>query len=218
MAIDRAALTLWELLKGKLPLRPAVLEIGQANWFGDVSAASRPELAGIDGLESMDVFALARAFYSRVLGFSVLDAIDLDGVSAWRFDLNCPLPLKRRYDIIINTGTTEHVFDQRQAFESIHHWTMPGGVMVHAFPVSGCVDHGFFNYQPNMLDELMRANRYETLAALRCKTGDDEILHLAWRKIDDMPFAIPQQQKYAGVMGGVSVPTPTQFQEEPVNV
>ncbi len=202
MAIDLAAIELLRLVRHELPRDPAVLEIGQANWYGDVSAESVPELAGVEGLSGMDTWQQARAFYACMLGFTVLDAVDLRGNGAWRYDLNRPLPLKRRYDVIINTGTTEHVFDQRRVFESIHDWTLPNGVMVHAFPVVGCADHGFYTYQPCLLRGLVEANGYEHIGAVRCEKGTDAMLHVAWRKVGNRNFKAPQQDGYAGSMGG----------------
>ncbi len=198
MAIDRAAIALWRALKPHLPFRPDVLEIGQANYYGDVPVADVPELADAADL---DLWAKARLFYGRLL-----DAVDLQGTSAaWRHDLNEPMPVALLYDIVINTGTTEHVFDQRQVFETIHDRTKLGGLMVHAFPVGGCKDHGFYTYSPCLLADLAKANGYETLAEVRHQSGTDEILHLAWRKSGSGPFQVPQQNGYAGAMGGKGV-------------
>ncbi len=204
MAIDRASLELWRMLKGRLPVRPAVLEIGQSNWYGDVDASTIPELAGVKIDD--DLWRTARLFYSKVLDYSVIHAIDLQGTAeAWPFDLNRPIKLPDLYDVVINTGTTEHIFDQHQVFKSIHDQTTVGGVMVHAFPVAGCTEHGFYTYQPNAIRALAAANGYETLAELESQKGNDKILHLAWRKTDDRPFQTPQQNGYAGAMGGGGV-------------
>ncbi len=208
MAIDRAAVALWRVLRPHLPPRPTVLEIGEANWYGDVPTVDVPELADVPDLATADLWEKARIFYKSVLDPARIDAVDLQGTrTARRFDLNRPLPMPAsvRYDIVINTGTTEHVFDQRQVFETIHDRTKPGGLMVHAFPVGGCKDHGFYLYSPCLLRDLAAANGYETLAEVRHQSGADEILHLAWRRRGAGPFRVPQQNGYAGVQGGKGV-------------
>jgi hypothetical protein len=62
-----------------------------------------------------------------------------------------------------NHGTTEHVFNQYNAFKMIHDFTAQGGLMLHALPFTVHLEHGFFNYQPNIFDALARFNSYKTL-------------------------------------------------------
>ncbi len=209
MAIDAAALNLWNSLKPHLPKRPRVLELGQANWFGDVEPRDVAELQGYtwDGL---DLFALARLYYFALLQFTTLESIDRQGPGALDYDLNRPLPtaLDQPYDIVINTGTAEHVFDQGQLFRTVHDHTAVGGLMVHAFPVAGCAEHGFYTYQPNLLRELAAANGYRLLAAVTSRTGGDEVLHLAWQKVEGLPFVVPQQGACRGINGGGFTPFP----------
>jgi hypothetical protein len=207
MAIDSTAIQLWRHIKVCLPFRPTILEIGQANWFGDVELDEVEELRDVPNLDKMDYFEIAKVYYSRILEYSVLDSIDGGGVdnNVFRHDLNEPLPsstLKPEYDIIINTGTLEHVFDQRQVFETIHNRTKLGGLMVHAFPISGCKDHGFYNYHPNMLYNLAYINNYKTLVVFHSERGEDQVLHLAWKKTKDETFKIPYQRDCVGIMGG----------------
>ncbi len=206
MAIDRAAVELWRKLKPWLPARPLVLEIGEANWYGDVPLADVPELADVPDWETADLWAKARLFYERILDPARVDAVDLQGTrEAWKLDLNEPLPVDVMYDVVVNTGTTEHVFDQRQVFETIHDRTKPGGLMVHAFPVGGCKDHGFYTYSPCLLAELLLANGYWLLAEVRHSSGADDILHLAWQKVGSDPFQVPWQNGYKGVAGGKGI-------------
>ena len=81
--------------------------------------------------------------------------------------------------------------------------------MVHAFPVSGCVDHGFYNHQPCLLNALAAVNAYTVLASLMCEDGKDKIIHLAWQKTGNGGFKVPQQRsESAGVMGGSFIPVP----------
>src|SRR5262249_24277746 len=54
----------------------------------------------------------------------------------------------------------------------IHDFTVPGGLMPHALPFAVHLEHGFFNYQPNLFDALARFNSYQTLDPTgRCRAS-----------------------------------------------
>jgi len=107
----------------------------------------------------------ARDLYEG-LGFKY-NCVDTDGkFGALVLDINfdsVPPDQKNRYDLVTNHGTTEHLLNQLNAFKMIHDFTKPGGLILHALPFLGQVDHGFFNYQPNLFDSLARYNSYQTL-------------------------------------------------------
>src|SRR5437870_369172 len=107
----------------------------------------------------------ARDLYEG-LGFNY-SCVDTDGkFGALVLDINfdlVPPDYKNKYDFVTNHGTTEHLINQLYAFKMIHDLARPGGLMLHALPFLGQVDHGFFNYQPNLFDALARYNSYHTL-------------------------------------------------------
>lgn len=157
MAITRIDFAIWSALEqqGVLPEEPDVLEIGEANWYGDVPVDDFP----VD----VDPFETARNFYWETFRYDRIDAIDLHSGTgrAWKYDLNEPVPVPHRYDIVINTGTTEHIWNQHQVFKTIHDLTLPGGLMYHQMPMTGWLDHGFVCYQPTFIADLAAANRYQ---------------------------------------------------------
>jgi SAM-dependent methyltransferase len=82
------------------------------------------------------------------------------------FDLNIQrLPVERRntFDIVFNFGTTEHVINQLNAFEVMHDAMKVGGICFHQLPSIGYVDHGYVNYNPLFIDDLVTANDYEVI-------------------------------------------------------
>jgi hypothetical protein len=82
------------------------------------------------------------------------------------FDLNKSdvLPQHRGYfDLVINCGTTEHVLNQINSFRVIHDATRVGGLIYHALPMVGYMDHGYFNYNPRLFRDLVLANEYTIL-------------------------------------------------------
>jgi hypothetical protein len=102
----------------------------------------------------------------EALGFKY-DCVDIDGnFGSLTLDINFdPVPpdYRGKYGLTTNHGTTEHLLDQRNAFKMIHDFTQPGGLMLHALPFTVHLEHGFFNYQPNLFEALARFNSYRTL-------------------------------------------------------
>jgi len=189
MALTKAAVEMWASLKGGGAIVdcPRVLEIGQANWYGDAPS-----------LWVGDPFQVARSFYAEALNYSAITAIDLHAPpGALPLDLNEPLDFHgSTFDIVINSGTTEHIFDQRQVFQTIHEACCVGGLMVHSVPVRGWLDHGLYSYQPTFFYDLAYANRYEQVYWREVDVAGDVELYVVFRKLQDTPFEVPMQGRY----------------------
>jgi hypothetical protein len=81
-------------------------------------------------------------------------------------DLNfdsVPASAKKRYALVTNYGTTEHVANQLNAFKVIHDLTMLGGLMFHRLPAQGMFNHGLVNYNPKFFWMLCRSNGYSVV-------------------------------------------------------
>jgi hypothetical protein len=66
-------------------------------------------------------------------------------------DLNfdtLPGRMRGHYDVVLNFGTTEHIFNQWSCFEVMHDALKVGGVVYHQLPASGYLDHGYYCYTP----------------------------------------------------------------------
>lgn len=165
---------------GLLKLDGSLIEFGEANWYGDVSLdqlradidafalpgevqALKDKLQQIEGGQSnTKLFDVAKIFYQCFLQNSSHFAIDLSGTSSsLKLNLNEPLPDCGQYDVLIDFGTAEHVFDLRQFFANAHDVTLPGGLMIHGLPWTGWIDHGFYNFQPTLFFDLAAANDYK---------------------------------------------------------
>jgi hypothetical protein len=88
------------------------------------------------------------------------------GLKTEILDLNFdPLPERLRcyHDVVMNFGTTEHIFNQWNCFEVIHDATKVGGVMYHQLPGTGYLDHGYYCYTPLFFKDMAAANGYEVL-------------------------------------------------------
>jgi hypothetical protein len=239
-----------ELHKAKcIPPNPDVLELGEANWYGDMKltqlteaireyAAPECRLDLIKKLEKLlkqedpdtsggIYFDIAKIFYRTFLNYRSIEAIDFDGTAqAMRYDLNEPVPLEKRYHVIINTGTAEHIFNVFQFFKTVHERTLPGGLMIHAIPFTGWLDHGFYNFNPTFVADLAVTNRYQMLLwiygelnppkvvqltnieqvhamAQKRELGGNSLQYAVLRKAgDEAPFSIPMQGIYARRVSG----------------
>jgi len=227
-----------------LPKKPSVLELGESEWYGDVPpaelakvidatvadatkrAALRQRLQElVDGKSPTRSWDIAKVFYSAMLDYREIVAIDFHGTPAAQpIDLNHPVDLRRRFDIVIDGGTAEHVFNVYQFFKSCHDLTEPGGLMLHNNPFRGWIEHGFYSFHPTFYWDLAGANRYEVLMLVYheadplrieqltsrekmvelVKAGDlgaNAMLFAVYRKPrDPAPFAIPAQGYYASAL------------------
>jgi SAM-dependent methyltransferase len=186
--------------QGLFPRGGDLLEIGEANWYGDISldvlrqdiavfaaAEQRAELlAGVEravGREDEATWELAKIFWQTFLSPTSITAIDLGGTkAAHKLDLNEAIDIGQRFDIVHNAGTLEHVFDIAQAFRNMHNLTRPGGFMIHHAPFVGWVDHGFYALQPTLFWDLAEANDYRIHLMLYAEIDPPRLESLASRE------------------------------------
>ncbi len=202
-------------LLSQLPVRrgSSLLEIGEANWAGDLD----PESVGLQRTE--DGFEIAKQFYKQWFSPSRIIAIDMNGTeNALRLNLNKTIQLDR-CDVVINQGTAEHVFNIGQVFQTIHDLCSPDGWMIHDVPLLGWIDHGFYCLQPTLFFDLARVNCYE-IHTMAVHEHNADIIHkfsgrngvpdslpfgamlfVAFRKRFDTEFCIPLQGYYAANLG-----------------
>tara|TARA_B100000315_G_C14551917_1_gene576252 strand:+ start:216 stop:1118 length:903 start_codon:yes stop_codon:yes gene_type:complete len=147
--------------------------------------------------------------------------LDTDGkYNALVLDINIddvPSEHLNRYDLVTNHGTTEHLINQLNGFKMVHDFTQSGGLMLHVLPFIGYLDHGYFNYQPNLFKNLASYNSYETLGMwinidthlssmipwqdnllnyIKLSPSCDSCLAVLMRKKNDSEFSIPFQGHY----------------------
>jgi hypothetical protein len=232
----------------QLPARPRVLELGESNWYGDVSieqleqdlnqcvdeTAREATLSRLRQVWASDaknrLYEVARIFYDVFLQPASYTAIDPGTPgSQYRFDLNQPVPLNDKFDVTINIGTGEHVFNVYQFYKTAHDLTAEGGLMIHSAPFTGWIDHGFYSFQPTFFFDLARANRYHVLTFVIAQLNPfryaqinrhDELpallkseglppnthINAVFRKsAEPVEFAAPTQGYYAGTLSPEAV-------------
>lgn len=140
-------------------------------------------------------------------------ALDIfHGTNTILFDLNVHAPgpkLIGNFDLVMNFGTTEHVFNQLRAFQTIHDLMKVGAIVYHDLPLSGYFDHALFRYDPMFFRVISEANSYESLlqeisiGAEQPVPGDlrrqgytpatylDGGIEVVLRRTSEAPFRIP---------------------------
>jgi len=187
---------------GLLPAAPHVLECGQNNWYGDVPletfgrdiyrVLADPEsrlgcFRELDAIARTEMparlFDIARLFFRVFLEYASLSSIDLGGTEvAAKLDLNQPFEADRAFDVTVNFGTGQHVFDVHQFFKTIHDHTAPGGLMLHGMPITGAPDDGFYHVHPTLYWDLALANDYEVLMLLYVEIEPFKVRELTRRE------------------------------------
>jgi len=103
------------------------------------------------------------AFF-KSMGLSVVESCDYSDFQAVDhvFDLNKPVlkELHNKYDIILDSGTLEHVFNLPQALSNIYDMLKIGGRVIHLLPASNYVDHGFYAFSPTLFYDYYTANKW----------------------------------------------------------
>jgi hypothetical protein len=164
----------WAKQFGALPLGASVLDIGTSQLFCEDDPAALNRFLvhfGADPYENealaqMAKGGLAGRLFQRA-GFHYR-AVDITPYpQTLRIDLNVtglPFWHRRRYALVMNCGTTEHVLNQLNAFRLIHDATAVGGLMYHGVPMAGDFSHGFLSYHPKVFTRMQETNGYEMLA------------------------------------------------------
>jgi SAM-dependent methyltransferase len=96
-----------------------------------------------------------------VTSVRAMDCSDFEGAEIL-WDLNTPVPqeLTGRFDLIVDGGTIEHIFDIRQAFMNIGRLLCPGGRIVHFTPANNYVNHGFYQCSPTLFSDYYSTNGF----------------------------------------------------------
>lgn len=209
--------------RGELPQGGGILEIGEAEFYGDFDCG---EIAGASG----DGFSIVKQIYRNLWNPITVHAIDLIGPNGQRVDLNTAIhdPDGHTYDTVINHGTAEHIFNIANVFQLMHDACKTDGLMIHESPFTGWIDHGFYCLQPTLFWDLAVANNYQIVlfalehlasktsyfvrnrdeiheAKRRGQLADNLMCFVVFRKTVYQPFRVPMQGVYAGTAGDAAV-------------
>lgn len=98
------------------------------------------------------------------LGFKEYIALDINSkMDADIVDLNLVFDAKRKFYLVTNNGTGEHIFNQAAVFENCHNLCIENGLILHILPFINWINHGFYNFNPILFLDLAAANNYEII-------------------------------------------------------
>lgn len=178
-----------------------ILDIGPQNVYFAKDSEIRDFLAGqgvtdippklADKIQKLEYLSTPRPD-ERATMFS--DITQLTNIEYRGFDV-CPAPLTDildlnydtlpkkyvgHFDVVLNFGTTEHVFNQWNSFKLIHEAVKLGGVIYCVLPMSAYLQHGFYCYTPLFFTDFCKANGYELADMFMNRAGVDDIRGLGF--------------------------------------
>jgi SAM-dependent methyltransferase len=114
----------------------------------------------------------------KSLGFSDVVRVDVSDYEHCDelLDLNSPetpAHLHGKFDVVLDSGTIEHVFNLPAALRHCCRLVRPGGRIIHLTPSSNCVEHGFYSVSPTLFHDFYGANGFEPADILLCRVPLD---------------------------------------------
>jgi SAM-dependent methyltransferase len=118
-----------------------------------------------------------------LLGFKAVESVDYSSFEGATHiaDLNHEIPsdLRERFDVVLDGGTLEHVFNFPAAIKNTIRMAKVGGRIIYILPVSNHVDHGFYMFSPTLFMDYFAANNIgvETFYVVRYSTNPKKPWH-----------------------------------------
>ena len=104
--------------------------------------------------------------FFRLFGNVTCDSLDYQKHEGSEIivDMNFELPghLREKYDICIDSGTCEHIFNIGQAFTNCAELVKVGGSVFHTNPIN-FINHGFYNLCPILYPDFYENNGFKTI-------------------------------------------------------
>lgn len=139
---------------------------------------------------------LAKEFYLEQ-GCSRYESVDGNGRGTITADLNRPLdPFPGRFDLVTDFGTGEHVWNQHQAWKTVHDLCRSGGYIVFDRPTQGYRDHCYWLANECVWQDLAEANNYEIMRLEHHVTTRGELIRGVFLRRDAKKFHVPMQGRY----------------------
>ncbi len=171
-----AALNVLECKKNILKRKPTALDLGSQtasinkifikNLINQNNELDNLQIENLHNLSNKKTFNTKDFFMS--IGFCEYKSIDINGAyGSFQFDLNKNIfetyNFNQKYDLVINNGTGEHVFNQFSLFLNFHNLTKTNGIMLNILPFIDWINHGFYNFNPIFFADLAASNNYEII-------------------------------------------------------
>jgi SAM-dependent methyltransferase len=210
MGLARGAIALLMEEAVRQPFTGQIGTLGKQTILIDAREAAR--LSEKFGVKPGVSAAAGKSFDDQTLlkgiGFSEVHSIDYSNYegATHTLDLNSgdlPTEFHESYDVILDSGTLEHVFHIPNVLKNIFQMLKPGGRVIFLAPSSNHVDHGFYMFSPTFFSDYYAANgfRVETACVVRYNLDLSQLwdvydyrpgtwLDLSMGGLDERPYAI----------------------------
>jgi hypothetical protein len=176
------AATILDLGNQRFKAKSEVLQRIQTSFVSSNSSLIKPQiLRSLMTLPPKEAEGRVADFY-RALGFRSYQAIDVNAnFGSQMMDLNRLLVedygFTERFDLVVNNGTGEHIFNQAAVFKNMHDACAAGGLMLHIMPFVNYQNHGFYSFHPVLYCDIAEANAYRIEAiGVGSHSGDLRVL------------------------------------------
>lgn len=114
--------------------------------------------------------------FFKLIGFENVYSLDISNEASPDYieNLNNPVStlLHNRFDFIYDGGTLEHVFNVKQSLENGVKMLCEDGVIFHHLPMNGLVNHGFYQFCPNLFFDYYLSNSFVDCAVYFYNVSD----------------------------------------------
>lgn len=116
-----------------------------------------------------------------------VDIVPFKGVDRV-LDLNVPVEwsandMLEKFDVVLDPGTLEHLFNVGQAFRNVLAFLKPGGIVIHLNPLNQ-INHGFWSVSPTAYWDFYRQNGCDILEV---STLGGPLLHRNYQRLPLTP-------------------------------
>lgn len=138
-----------------------------------------------------DFSTLTALLQARGIEVSTLDLFDRR--ADYQSDLNVPLPFQDPFDVLLDIGTIEHVFDTRQAFINYLSLVKVGGYLCLHVPVSGYYRHGLHTFSPELIRGTLSGNGCQIILATFSDYRGNDVDEEHLRGVDALMWVIARK-------------------------
>lgn len=122
----------------------------------------------------------------KLLGATEVEAVDASGYEGASIvhDLNEPIPeeLRERFDLVLDAGTLEHVFNVPVALKSYMDMVRVGGHLILMLPANNMFGHGFYQFSAELFySALTEHNGYVIQRMVLCHDDFDTVYRFRGR-------------------------------------
>lgn len=185
MGLARAAVNLLLHEAARQPFHGRIVTLGRQHVY--VTADELRALADTHGVKLQpvpvelhrDSQLAAKQYLSdgclfRMLGFDEVVRVDYSDYEAPDaiLDLNAPSTpeaLCGAFDVVLDSGTIEHVFDIAAALKHCCRMVKVGGRVIHLTPSSNCIEHGFHSVSPTLFADFYAASHFDIEKIYLCR-------------------------------------------------